>query len=444
MAGSNNQSRARSDLVRIFAAAVAAVAPERVVVRALNGAIPGHEDIPTMLEAARRLSLLAVGKAAVGMAAQAHLQLRAKIDDALIIAPPLPPGLTPPAQFRLITAAHPLPDASSEAAGQAALEFAGRAESGDLILLLLSGGASALMCAPASGITLADKIAVTTFVMRSGASIRELNTVRKHLSAVKGGGLLRQLNHGARMVSLILSDVPADDLATIASGPTVADPTTFADAIAVLKRRKVWGRTPEAVRERLELGNAGQLEETLKRDDPALARSRNLIIGNNVMAQEAAADAARVLGYTVKRWGDLSHDAATIGRDLATHLSALKEDRICVIAGGEPTVTVIGGGRGGRAQHCALTTAIGLDAANPDARICALFAGTDGIDGPTDAAGAFVTPATVSRGREARLDARATLARNDSYTYFKALGDLLITGPTGTNVTDLFVGLVNY
>jgi glycerate-2-kinase len=299
------------------------------------------------------------------------------------------------------------------------------------------------MAAPAPGIALADKIAVTSALMRVGASILELNTVRKHLSAIKGGGLLRALKADVRILSLILSDVTGNDLATIGSGPAVADPSTFSDAIAVLKRRKLWGRTTEAVRDRLERGAAGQLAETVKPGDPALARATSVIIGDNLLAQEAAAAIAKSLGYEVERWGELSGDAESVGRELAAHLSNIQGARVCVIAGGEPVVTVRGAGRGGRAQHCALAMAIALEESASNAKTIALVAGTDGIDGPTDAAGAIVTSTTVARAREAGLDPGLALASNDSYTFFKALGDLVITGPTGTNVTDIFVGLVN-
>lgn len=299
-----------------------------------------------------------------------------------------------------------------------------------------------MMAVPAPGIAIADKIALSSALMRAGASIGELNTVRKHLSAVKGGGLLRALNENATMLSLILSDVPGNDLATIGSGPAVADPTTFADAVAVLKRRKLWGRTPEAVRDRFERGAAHEIDETMKRDDPALQRSLSVVIGDNRTACDGAAEAASSMGYVVERWRDLSGPAETICRNLATHLSELDHGRTCVIAGGEPQVTVRGSGKGGRAQHCALLLATELAQRPSDAAIGALFAGTDGIDGPTDAAGAIVTASTMRRALEARLDAPAALARNDSYSLFQGLGDLIITGPTGTNVTDIFVGLV--
>ena len=444
MGDSKSVSQARSELMRIFAAAVAAVAPDRVIARALEGEVSGHQNVPVIVAQATAIKLLAVGKAAIGMAAAAHARIGAKFADGLIIAPTPRSTAIVPAGFRLITASHPLPDASSEAAGNLALEFVAHMAPGELLLFLLSGGASALLCAPAPGIALADKIAVTAALMRSGATIGGLNTLRKHLSDVKGGGLLRRLTPNVGVLSLILSDVPGNDLATIGSGPTVADPTTFADAIGVLKRRRLWGRTPESIRDRLERGNAGAIGETMKADDPALTRVRNIIVGDNAIAQEAAADAAVALGYAVERGRDLNGDAEMIGRDLAAHLREITRKGVCVIAGGEPVVTVRGDGRGGRAQHCALAAAIGLDGGHPKTRVCALFGGTDGIDGPTDAAGAIATPATVARGREAHLDAPTFLARNDAYPYFKALGDLIIVGPTGTNVTDIFVGLANY
>jgi len=385
-----------------------------------------------------------MGKAALGMAREAHAQIGDKIGDALVVAAlsspsDLPSGLP----FRVMPGAHPLPDAASERAGRAALEFVKRARADELILLLLSGGASALAVAPAAGISLNDKISLTSSLMRAGASIHELNTVRKHLSDLKGGGLLRALTADVRILSLILSDVADNDLATIGSGPASADPTTFADAIAVLKRRRLWGRTPEPVRDRLERGAAGETRETVKPDDPLLERAVNIIVGDNQLAQEAAAGCAQQLGYRIERAASLSDDAERAGRALAKHLLSLRGERVCLITGGEPVVTVKGDGRGGRAQHCALALAVALGENENPSKLSALIAGTDGIDGTTDAAGAIVNPATVARAREAGLDPAKMLARNDSYTFFKALGDLVVTGPTGTNVTDIFVGLMN-
>jgi glycerate-2-kinase len=278
--------------------------------------------------------------------------------------------------------------------------------------------------------------------MNAGAAIRELNTVRKHLSAIKGGRMLQSAK--ANFITLILSDVPGNDLATIGSGPTAADPTTYYDAIAILKRRGVWGRAPETVRDHLERGAAGELPETLKKEESALERVRNVIIADNRTAAEAACNYAAGLGYNVYRQRDLTGDANQTGTALAAYLSGLERDRSCVIAGGEMVVSVKGSGKGGRAQQAALAMAIALAKLGTRRRIAALFAGTDGIDGPTDAAGAVATPDTVGRAAEAKLHAASALNRNDSYSFFKALGDLVVTGPTGTNVADIFVGLVNY
>ena len=300
-----------------------------------------------------------------------------------------------------------------------------------------------MLAAPAAPITLEDKIAVSAALLRVRASIGEINTVRKHLSAVKGGQLLRHCHH-ARVLSLILSDVRGNDLATIGSGLTAADHTKFEDARGVLIRHSLWGRTPERIRDYLEAGAAGEFPETIKTGDPALERVTNIIIGDNARALDSAAQVAAALGYQVDRWRELYGEAADLGRALAAHLSALRGARRCVLAGGEPVVTVRGAGRGGRAQELALSLAIELERMTPQGRIAALCAATDGTDGPTDAAGAFATPTTAARARAANLRPEESLARNNSYPLLKACGDLFQTGPTGTNVTDIFIALVNY
>ena len=454
-AASTGNSLARRDLTRIYAAAVSAVSPAHLIARSLDGELEGAQRVQALLADESRIFLLAAGKAALGMATELAARLGPKLHDALAIVPSLPPAARARPQaaasdaaraaIRVIAASHPLPDTSSERAAAAALEFAGHAGPGDLLLFALSGGASSLMAAPAEPVTLADKIAINAALLGSGASIRELNIVRRHLSAIKGGGLLRACN-GARVLSLILSDVAQNDLATIGSGPTAADPTTFAEAVGVLKRRRLWGRAPETIRERLERGAAGEIAETVKPGDPLLARADNLVIGDNRLAVEAAAGAAAA-GYTVDRWRELYGEADDVGRALSAHLAAIAGiagARVCVVAGGEPVVTMRGRGRGGRAQQAALAMALELERLGRGHRITALFAGTDGIDGPTDAAGAFVSPHTAERAREAGFDPAVALARNDAYPLFGALGDLLVTGPTGTNVSDIFIGLVNY
>ena len=404
-------SFARQDLTRIYAAAVSAVAPAHLIGRALGGELEGAEKVPALLADASRIFLLAAGKAALGMATELAARLGPKLHDALAIVPSLAIGGRSGPQaaasdaarnaIRIIAAGHPLPDASSQRAAAAALDFASHAGPGDLLLFALSGGASSLMAAPAAPVTLADKIAINAALLGSGASIRELNIVRRHLSAIKGGGLLRACG-GARVLSLILSDVAQNDLATIGSGPTAADPTTFAEAIGVLKRRGLWGRAPEAIRDRLERGAAGEIAETVKPGDPLLARADNLVIGDNRIAVDAAADAAAAAGYTVDRWRELYGEADDVGRALSAHLVGDGGARVCVVAGGEPVVTMRGRGRGGRAQQAALAMALELERLGRERRIMALFAGTDGIDGPTDAAGAFVSPAHGGRARARR------------------------------------------
>jgi len=260
--------------------------------------------------------------------------------------------------------------------------------------------------------------------------------------------LLAATAAGVRVLSLILSDVPGNDPATIGSGPTAADPTSYTDAISVLKRRRLWGRAPEAIRDHLERGASGEFDETVKEGDAALTRVSNVIIGDNRIAVDAAAEAAAALGYQVERGAELGGEADELGRILARQLNANSAERVCLLAGGEPVVTVKGNGRGGRAQQCALALAIELASVvggrSNIARVMAMFGGTDGIDGPTDAAGAIVTPETIMRAAEAQIDPHAALSRNDAYEFFKALGDLVIIGPTGTNVADIFVALVNY
>jgi glycerate 2-kinase len=434
----------RGDLTRIFRAAIAAVAPERLVAGALAGAAPGTENVPSVISSANAIYLLAVGKAAAGMASEIARAFGVKLRAGLAIVPDGAHAHMP-GNVVVMRSAHPVPDASSLAAARAATEFAARPGAGDLLLVAISGGASAMLAMPPAAITLEDKVAVTSALLRASASVRELNLVRKHLSAIKGGRLLRAVNERARVMSLVISDVPGNDLSTIGSGLTAADPTTYADAIAVLKRHHgLWGRTPESVREHLELGAAGRIEETVKPGDAALERVTNVIIGDNDAALTAAEEEARALGYSADRWRELRGEANDVGRALAAHLCAIETQRLCVLAGGEPVVTVKGAGRGGRAQQCALAMAIELARIGHGRRIAALFAGSDGIDGPTDAAGAFAAPDTVERALAARADPEQALGRNDAYGLFKPLDDLLVTGPTGTNVSDLFVGLVNY
>ena len=435
----------RRELRRIYDAAISAAAPDLMTARAFEGRTPGSEVIADWCEQARRIFIVSAGKASIPMTRELVRRCGAKLARtvAATSADPAAEGVHDHEDFTIVRGGHPIPDADSIRAAQHALEIAAAAAAGDLLIVALSGGASAIAALPSTGIGLADKIAVTSALMRAGAPIRELNTVRKHLSAIKGGRLAAAV-HGARVLTLVLSDVIGNDLATIGSGPTVADPTTFAEAVAILKRRKVWGRAPEPVRDLLERGVAGEIEETIKPGDPRLENAATVIIGDNGTAVDGAEREAVALGYRVHHWNGFSGEAEAAGRAAAAALTKF-DSRSCIIAGGEPVVTLHGTGRGGRAQHCALAGAIEMAQQGrrlpPDTVL--LVAGTDGIDGPTDAAGAFADSETVARARAAGLDPQRALAQNDSHTFFRALDDLLITGPTGTNVADLLIGIVD-
>jgi glycerate 2-kinase len=444
------QDAKRADLEKIYRAAVAAVDPARLVGRAMDGGCRGAEQVPDLIAGASRILLLAVGKASLGMAAEIGRRVGDRLVDAVAVTTKdqrMAGSVVwaPGSKVRIVASSHPVPDESSEEAARLACEMLHRATPDDLVIVALSGGASAMFTLPAEGLMLADKIAVNQALLKAGASIRELNIVRRHLSAVKGGRLLQHCG-GARVLSLIISDVPGNDLATIGSGLTAGDWSSFGDAVAVMKRRSVWGRAPEAVRDYLERAVAGEVGATVKVGDPILERVTNVIIGDNGVALEAAERAAAELGYNPRRAKVLQGEANDAGRALAEDLCEIDDERVCVVAGGEPVVTVRGGGKGGRAQHCALAMGIELSQVGRGKRkrIEVLFAGTDGIDGPTDAAGAFASPSTVADGESAGVSAATALTRNDAYNFFKAAGGLFVTGPTGTNVSDVFIGLVNY
>ncbi|HUN52313.1 MAG TPA: DUF4147 domain-containing protein, partial [Candidatus Sulfotelmatobacter sp.] len=306
----------------------------------------------------------------------------------------------------------------------------------DLVLCLVSGGGSALLALPAAGLSLDDKRAVTRELLRSGANITEMNCLRKHLSAIKGGRLAAAAAP-ARVVTLAISDVPGDDPATIASGPTVADPTSFADAAAILSKYAIC--EPQAAVAHL----VAAADETPKPGDPRLAGSEVRIIATPRAALEAAAAVARDAGFAVEILGDaLEGEARGLGAEHA-HLAlahAAEGRRLCILSGGETTVTVRGEGRGGRNAEYLLSLAIGLDGA---AGIHALAADTDGIDGSEDNAGAVLAPDSLARARALGIDARTRLADNDAYGFFAALDDLLVTGPTRTNVNDFRAILVD-
>ena len=338
----------------------------------------------------------------------------------------------PTERIEVVEAAHPVPDAGGREAAARILSLAEGLSAEDLALCLISGGGSALLTLPAKGIELTDKQAMTGALLRSGAAIGEINCVRKHLSAIKGGRLGAAC-HPARVVSLLISDVPGDDPAVIGSGPTVPDPTTFADALAVLTKYVI--AEPAAVIQHLQRGE----EETPKEGDPRLADAETRIVATPAMALAAAAEAAREAGYEPVILGDALEGEA---RALARKHARLARDAapgMVLLSGGEATVTVTGEGRGGPNAEYALALALALDGAPG---IFATACDTDGIDGTEDNAGALVTPDTIARAHEAGEDAAARLAANDAYGFFARLGDLVMTGPTLTNVNDFRAILV--
>jgi glycerate 2-kinase len=332
-------------------------------------------------------------------------------------------------------ASHPIPDARSAVAAEEALRLVASAAARDVLLVLLSGGASSLLSAPTGGLQIEDLARTSRALLAAGAPIDEVNAVRKHVSLV-GGGRLAQRARCDRIEVLAVSDVPGDRLDVIASGPCCADASRYADALAVVDRRGLRERLPEAVVRHLEAGARGEVEETAKPGDPALARVRHTILANNRTALRGAAEAARRLGLRpVSVTEVLAGEARRVGRRLAALARGARErGPLCLVAGGETTVTLRGTGRGGRSQELALAAALELAGAEGAAL---LAAGTDGSDGPTDAAGAFADAGTVARGARRGIDARASLERNDAYDFFDAEGGLLRTGPTGTNVMDL-------
>ncbi len=338
----------------------------------------------------------------------------------------------PTARVEVVEAAHPVPDAGGREAAARILSLAEGLSADDLALCLISGGGSALLTLPAPGIALADKQAMTGALLRSGAAIDEINCVRKHLSAIKGGRLGAAC-HPARVVSLLISDVAGDDPAVIGSGPTVPDPTTFADALAVLRKYGI--AEPAALIRHLEGGG----EETPKQGDPRLADAETRMVATPAMALAAAADAAREAGYEPVILGDaLEGEARVLAREHAG-LARNAAPGTVLLSGGEATVTVTGAGRGGPNAEYALALALALDGAPG---IFATACDTDGIDGTEDNAGALVTPDTLARAGEAGEDAAARLVANDGYGFFAGLGDLVMTGPTLTNVNDFRAILV--
>ncbi len=383
--------------------------------------------------------MIAVGKAAPFMADAFAKLAGDRIRDGIVIGTHLPMAL--PAQLEWIPSNHPLPDVRSVAAGRRALEVAHRTDPDDTLVVLLSGGASALMAVPAGDLTLEDKRTAVNALLKSGADITALNTIRKHLSAVKGGRLAAAA--AGPTVCLAISDVVGDDLSVIGSGPTVPDPSTYRDAWDYIQRFGVESLLTPAAKGYLLAGLEGTIPETPKAGDPRFERSVTRVIGGRFNAMHGAAATARALGYDVVLSEEpIVGDARTMGPvvlDRARALAAGRQRPVAVIASGETTVKVVGSGTGGRNQEIPLSVALALAGETGDVALGSV--GTDGVDGPTDAAGAYVDTTTMARSQQLALDPAAYLADNNSYAFFQKLGDLIVTGPSTTNVGDLQVVL---
>ena len=428
--------RLREDLTTILRAAIDGVDAGRLVQRALEDA-----DIVGPLQRARAVDVVAAGKAAGVMLNAFVSGTSAPLREVLGVGPARPAVL--PEQAHWHDAGHPLPNDGSVAGARRALDIARGSAPGDLIVVLLSGGGSALMALPADGISLAEKQQTARTLMEQSADIYELNTVRKHLSAIKGGQLAAAAP--GSVLTLAVSDVVGDDLSVIASGPTVADNSTYAEALDILERRGGHGAYPATVVNRLRRGAGGELPETPKSGDARLARATARVIGPQRGAIEQAQRSAESLGYHVHVvrepvTGEARVAAVEHVRRLAGHASSLPKP-LCVISSGETTVTVRGAGTGGRNQEFAFAMAASLGELGSE--VAGASIGTDGIDGPTDAAGAIVDPTTFARARAAGIGAPDEYLRdNNTYVFFDAIGDLIRTGPTCTNVGDLQVILV--
>ena len=352
-------------------------------------------------------------------------------------------------KIQVMEAGHPVPDENSLEGARILSQMAGAADVHTLIINLISGGGSSLLSLPADGISLEDKRQTTRVLLASGADIDEMNCIRKHISKVKGGGLAK-IASPARLINLILSDVIGDRIDTIASGITAPDHTTFQDALSIVRKYALEDKLPQAVRDHLVQGAQGNIPETPKAGNPVFSNTVNIILGNNTLAVSAARKTAERLGYDARILSTtLAGEASEAGSYFAQLVKVIDSGKsgiakpAAIIAGGETTVTIRGKGKGGRNQEMALAYAIELHRIYPGSpNIFFLSAGTDGSDGPTDAAGAFVTPALMEKMKAISAQAAACLRENDAYHFFHDTGDLFKTGPTYTNVCDIQVLLV--
>jgi glycerate 2-kinase len=436
-------SPARPLLRKLLMAGLQAADPYQALLKtvSLDGSSlrVGHRTFD--LSHTRRVIVVGAGKASARMAQALELVLGERLETGLVV---VKTGHSlPTKRVTVLEAGHPIPNRAGLVATQRLLGLAQNLTSRDLLIVLLSGGASSLLPAPVPSVSLVDKQRTTQLLLRCGATINEINVVRKHLSLIKGGRLAASTR--ARIITLVLSDVIGDDLGSIGSGPTAVDPSTFAEAIAVLQRYRIWMAVPPAVRRYLQRGKRGEVPETLK---PGSSRGRSVhhhLIGSNHIMREAVEQAAQEAGlFTTLVSSPITGEACVAAKQLVNLSKAILTERgrvsqpYCVVAGGETTVTVTGRGKGGRAQEFAAAAAFELCGLS---RTWIVALGSDGTDGPTDAAGALVNGGTVSRATRCKVDLHTALNRHNTYPALKMLGCHIHTGPTGTNVNDLYLFL---
>jgi len=433
------------DILAIIESAISAADPQKAIneiVRLQKNRLTIDKQIYN-LDLYENIYVIGAGKAVCSMALSVEEILGGRIAKGIIVTKyGHKKSLS---KIEVIEAGHPIPDENGVKGVERIIELLKNIKRGDLIIILLSGGASSLLPAPNKNISLNDKKIATELLLKSGASIDEINAVRKHISRLKGGQLA-SLIYPAEAVCLILSDVIGGRLDVIASGPTVPDNSTFKDAVDILKKYSIWNNTPRPVINYLLKGMKGEIAETPKSANPAFRRINNIIIGNNKSAVASAEKKAKELGYhTLVLSTFIEGEAMEIGKvfgaiakEIANFERPIKR-KACIIAGGETTVTVKGKGKGGRCQEFALSAALIINGLK-DAAIVGVS--TDGTDGPTDAAGAIADGTTVERAKKAGMEVKSYLENNDSYSLFKKLNDLIITGPTNTNVNDLYMAFV--
>ncbi|MCX8184922.1 MAG: glycerate kinase [Sulfolobales archaeon] len=437
------RSKLHSDVLEVLEAGVRAADPEssirRVITRSEDGVCVLNECFNTRN---RRIHVIGFGKAGQGMSLGCESILGDLVSGGVVIVPSVDPARTPK-RLEVVEGDHPIPREKTLLASRRLVSYVEEnLREGDVVIVLISGGGSALFEVPYPPLTLDEVATTTNILMKAGADIVELNTVRKHLSLVKGGRLLEFLRKSYRVFSLIISDVVGDPIEFIASGPTEADTTTYRDVYEVLQRRDVWNSIPISVRELVMRGLSGEIPETPKPGDPQLSKVRNIVVSSNIISLLEMEKKARELGYrTTILTSTMVGEAREVGRFLggvARHVARYKkpDERVMLLLGGETTVTVRGRGIGGRNQELCVGFAISVRGLS---NVVLVSAGSDGVDGNSPAAGGICDGSLVDEALRAGLDPHRYLSNNDTYTLLSKLGRAIVTGPTGTNVNDLVV-----